>query len=148
MLLHLLAPFLFLLPSGENKVTISLNGKVVKNLTETLYLKPGAYKAPPVEDVKRKDFTSLTVTTPTEGLDPADSLSVELIGYSGKSALFRNRQMVAAGQSASFDIGEPAMRDFSPQAKNPTLLARFDIEVIPKIRANTKGQYKGSFSIK
>lgn len=131
-----------------DKVLVKVNGKDVKSLTESLYLKPGSYKAPPKTAYKRAELKDLAVTAPTDGLDgPQDSLTVKVTGYSGSIGYFKTQQNVAPGGTASFSIAEPAAQDFTPNGRQQTLLGRFEVEVIPMKRSNVKGMYKGTISV-
>jgi hypothetical protein len=130
-----------------NEVVVKINGKEARDLSLNLYLKPGIYKPAPKTNTKRANLVEIAVTTPTEGLEATDSLDVRVNGYAGSIAYYKTQQRVAAGSVATFAVAEPAKQDYTPNGKQPTLLGRFEVEVVPVKRPQQKGQYKGLISL-
>jgi hypothetical protein len=130
------------------KVSIKGDGKNLKDLSESLYIKPGTFKKAPQIDIKRGEISVLDITTPTEGLEATDSLRIEVKALAGKVVIWSQKTNVIAGGSTMVDIKAAMHKDFSPNAKQPTMAGRFEIEVTPLLRANSKGIYKGAIAIK
>ncbi len=133
---------------GGDVVTVKNNGKEIKALAEVLFLKPGSYKAGPKAELKRCEIGNLEVVAPSDGLEAGDSLNVELQGLSGSAVLWKMNYHVAPGEGASFNVAEPANQDFNPNGKQPNMVGKFVINVVPLKRANQKGSYTASIMVK
>ena len=78
------------------KVIIKGDGKNLKDLSESLYIKPGTFKKAPQIDIKRGEISILDITTPTEGLEATDSLRIEVKALAGKVVIWSTKTNVIA----------------------------------------------------
>lgn len=132
---------------GDDKVTVKNNGKEIRSLSETLFNKPGSYKKGPNTDMKRAEFGSMQIGTPTAGLDAGDSLKVEVSGLSGNAVLWKKKQHVLAGQAATFGMDSVVTADYNPNGKQPSYIGKVQIDVAPLKRAN-RGTYQSTIMVK
>ena len=136
------------LAKGDDKVIIKNNNREIKAISDGLYLKAGGSKLPPTTELKRTDIGTLSITAPSEGFEPTDSLIVEVACANGNTPLWKESQKVAPGGEAIFDLKEPISRDYTPNGNRPTLPGRIMLEVRPMKRAQLKGIYKGNLSVR
>jgi hypothetical protein len=137
------------MPMGGGKlVTVKNNGKEIKALSGEMNVKPGAYNQDKKAEIKRQDLGKWVIGIPSDNLDAGDSVKIDLTGFSGASAIWKESLKGVAGDDVEIDLTEVASKDFTPNGNKPTLIAKISINVAPMKRAALKGIYQGTLLVK
>lgn len=137
------------MPIGGGKlVTVKNNGKEIKALSGEMNVKPGAYNQDKKAEIKRQEIGKWVIGIPSENLEAGDSVKVDLAGFSGATAIWKESIKSVAGNDVEIDLTEVASKDFTPNGNKPTLIAKFSIHVTPMKRAALKGLYQGTLLVK